>query len=104
MAERPHDKNRSAIFIRDNLKVKSISVTVANYAEVITAELADVVVHSVYKPTNGQFVFPPLRHRSLSKIVIGDFNNNNTIWGYDATDNNSVAVNNNIYLKSNIQV
>ena len=50
VAERPHDKYESAIFIRDDLKVKSISVTAANHVEVITAELPDVVVHSVYKP------------------------------------------------------
>ena len=38
VAERPHDKYGSAIFIRDDLKVKSISVTAANHVEVITAE------------------------------------------------------------------
>ena len=31
-------------------------------------------------------------HRSLPQIVIGDFNSHNTIWGYDTTDNNGVAV------------
>ena len=31
VAERPHDKYGSAIFIRDDLKVKSISVTTANH-------------------------------------------------------------------------
>ena len=50
VAEHHHDKYESAIFIRDDLKVKSISVTVANHVEVITAELPDVVVHYVYKP------------------------------------------------------
>ena len=49
ITERPHDKYGSAIFIRDDLKVKSISVTAANHVEVITAELPDVVVHSVYR-------------------------------------------------------
>ena len=80
------------VFIRDDLKVKSISVTAANHVEVITAELPDVVVHSVYKPPSEQFVLPPLGNRSLPQIVIGDFNSHNTIWGYDATDNNGVAV------------
>ena len=72
--------------------MKSISVTAANHVEVITAELPDVVVHSVYKPPREQVVLPPLGHRSLPQIVIGDFNSHNTIWGYDATDNNGVAV------------
>ena len=44
VAERPHDKYGSVIFIRDDLKVNSISVTAANHVE-----LPDVVVHSVYK-------------------------------------------------------
>ena len=92
VAERPHDKYGSAIFIKDDLKVKSISVTAANHVEVITAELPDVVVHSVYKLPSEQFVLPLLGHRSLPQIVIGDFNSHNTIWGYDATDNNGVAV------------
>ena len=44
VAERPHDKYWSAIFLRDELKVKSISATAVNHVEVITAELPDVVV------------------------------------------------------------
>ena len=39
VAERSHDKYERTIFIRDDLKVKIISVTAANYVEVITAEL-----------------------------------------------------------------
>ena len=78
-AERPHDKYGSAIYIRDDLKVKSISVTASNHVEVITAELPDVVAHYVYKPPSEQFVLPPLGHRSISQIVIGDFNSHNTI-------------------------
>ena len=87
VAERPHDKYGSAIFIRDDLKVKSLSATAVNHVEVIRVELSDVVVHSVYKSPNEQFVLPPLGHRNLPQIVI-DFNSNNTIWGYDDTDNN----------------
>ena len=68
VAERPHDKYGSAIFIRDDLKVKEISVTAANHVEVITAE----------------FVLPPFGHRSLHQIVIGDFNSHNIMWDYDA--------------------
>ena len=59
VAERPHDKYGSAIFIKDDLNVKSISVTAANHIEVIIVELPDVVVHSVYKPPSDQFVLPP---------------------------------------------
>ena len=79
VAERPHAKYGSAIFIRDDLMVKSISITAANHVEVTTAQLPDVVVHSVYKPPSVQFILPPLAHRSLPQIVIGDFNSHNTI-------------------------
>ena len=48
VAERHHDKYGSAIYIRDDLKVKSISVTAAKHVEAITAEQPDVDVHSVY--------------------------------------------------------
>ena len=92
VVEHPHDKYGSAIFISDDLKVKSISVTAANHVVVITAELPDVVVHSVYKPPNEQFLLPPLGYISLPQIVIGDFNSHTIIWGYHATDNNGVAV------------
>ena len=92
VAERPHDKYGSAILIRDDLKVKSISATTANYVDMITTELPNVVVHSVYDPPSDQFVLHPLEHRILPQIVIGDFNNHKNIWGYDHTYNNGVAV------------
>ena len=60
--------------------------------EVITGELPNVIVHSVYIPPSEQCVLPPLGHRSLPKIVIEDFNSHNTIWGCDATDNNGVSL------------
>ena len=79
VTERPQDKYGSTIFIRDDLKVKSNSVTAANHVEMITFDLPDVVVHSVYKPSIEQFVLLPLGHRILPQIVIGDFNSHNTI-------------------------
>ena len=92
LAECPHDKYGSAILIRDDLKVKSISATAVNHVEMITTRLPDVVVHSVYKPPIEQFVVPPLGHRILPQIEIRDFNSHNTIWVFDDTDNNGVAV------------
>ena len=60
VAEHPHDRYGSATFIRDDLKVNSISATAVNHVEMITTRLPDVVVHSVYKPPSEQFVLPPL--------------------------------------------
>ena len=58
IAERPHNKYGSAVLLRDDLKVKSIYVSVQGEVELITAVLPGVVVHSVYKPPNEPFVLP----------------------------------------------
>ena len=74
VAERPHDKYGSAIFIRDELKVEY-------FCHCSQPCLSDYSrpTHSVYKPPSEQFVLPSLGHRSLPQIVIGDFNSHNTI-------------------------
>ena len=55
--------------------------------ELIAIVMPGVVVHSVYKPPNDQFVLPALGHRDFPHIVIIDFNSHGTSWGYDTTDN-----------------
>ena len=50
VAERPHNKHGSSVFVRDGLKVNSISVCEEENVEFITVELPGVVVHSLYKP------------------------------------------------------
>ena len=57
VAERPHNKHGSSVFVRDGLKVNSISVCEEENVEFITVELPGVVVHSLYKP-------PPEHHTS----------------------------------------
>ena len=92
VAERPHNKYGSAILTRDDLKVDNVYERVQGIVELITSVMSGVVVHSVYKPPNDQFVLPALGHRYLSHIVIGDFNSHSTSWGYDTTDYNGEAV------------
>ena len=60
VAERPHNKHGSSIFVRDGLKVNSISVCEEENVEFITVELPGVVVHSLYKPPPEPFLIPPL--------------------------------------------
>ena len=86
VVERPH-KYSSAILIRNDLKVKKIYERVQGTVEIITIVMSGVVVHSVYKPPNYLFELPALGHRNLPHIVIGDFNNHSTTWGYASTDN-----------------
>ena len=77
VAERHHINYGSAILIRSDLQVKSISVWEQDSVELISIEMAGVVIHSVYTPPH---------------IMIGDFNNHNTTWGYTNTDDNGKAV------------
>ena len=91
LAERPHKYgSSSSILIRDDLKVENVYERVQGIVELIG--MSGVVVHSVYKPPNDQFVLPAFGHRDLPHIVIGDSNSHSTSWGYDTTDNNGEAV------------
>ena len=92
VAERPRNKHKSSVFVRDGLKVNSISEREEDTVEFITMELPGVVVHAVYKPPGEQFLVPSLKCRNMPHIVIGDFNSLNTLWGYTLTDNDGEAV------------
>ena len=92
VAERPHNKHGSSVFVRDGLKVNSISVCEEENVEFITVELPDVVVHSLYKPPPEPFLLPPLGQRIKPHIVIEDFNSHSTLWGYTTTDSDGEAV------------
>ena len=88
IAERPHKKNGNAIFVRDDLKVKNVSIRDDGNVELIT------VSYLVWwcKPPAERFVLPAVGYRNLPHIVIGDFNSHITTWGYTTTDNNGEAV------------
>ena len=92
VAERPHNKHGSSVFVRDGLKVNSISVCEEENVELITVELPGVVVDSLYKLPPEPFLLPPLIQRIKPQIVIGDFNSHSTLWGYTTTDSEGEAV------------
>ena len=79
VAERPHNKHGSSVFIRDSLKV-NISVCEQKNIELVTVELPGVV-HSMYKPPPEPFRLPALGQKK-PRIVIGDFNSHSTLWVY----------------------
>ena len=58
VAERPHNKHGSSVFISDGLKVDDISVCEEENLELITVELPGVVVHSMYTPPPKPFRLP----------------------------------------------
>ena len=78
VAERPHNKHGSSVFVRDGLKVNSMSVCKEENVEFITVELPVVVVHSLYKSPPEPFLLPPLGQRIKPHIVIGDFNSHSS--------------------------
>ena len=89
--------------------MKSESIRHKGNVEFITVELLGVAVHSVYKLPTERFVLPALGHRNLPHIVIRDFNNHSTTWGYTTTDNNGEAVEhwteaNNLTLMHNVKL
>ena len=92
VAERPHNKHGSSYFVRDGLKVNRMSVCDEHNVEFITVELLSVVEYFVYKPPTEEFLVPPLGSRNIPHIVIGDFNNHNTLWGYTSTDSDGEVV------------
>ena len=49
VAQRPHIKYGSAVFIRDDLKVKGISICEEDDVELITIEPCSAIIQSVYK-------------------------------------------------------
>ena len=92
VAERPHNKHGSSVFIRDCLKVNNISVCEEENVELIIVELPGVVVHSMYKPPPQPFRLPTLGQRNRPHIVIGDFSSHITLWGYTTTNSDGEYV------------
>ncbi|XP_071483046.1 uncharacterized protein [Diadema antillarum] len=89
VAERPHDKYGSAIFVKTGTHVRSTAVYAENNIEVITLILDDVSVTSAYKPPMQVFQLPPgLVGQHRNEILIGDFNCHSSRWGYQDTDEN----------------
>ena len=60
--------------------------------KLITLELCNAIIQSVYKPPNKPFLLPPLQQGTKPHVVIGDFNSHNTLWGYSTTGTDGEAV------------
>ena len=88
--ERPHDQYGSAIFARPGVNIASASLSERNDIELLTIRTAQYSVTSVYKPPNAKFRFEEPDNFSYqgTNFVIGDFNCQNTAWGYKDTDEN----------------
>lgn len=92
--ERPHDQYGSAIFAKASSVIESTSVSADGDIEVLTVELSNIAVTSVYKPPAAAFQFPQsvLNTKGKPQIIIGDFNAHSTKWGYKESNRDGEAV------------
>jgi hypothetical protein len=76
--------------VRNDIGIKSTSLTSENNIEVLTVEIDTLTVTSVYKPPLEPFSLKEPDNFTLQpiQIVMGDFNCHSTTWGYSETDEN----------------
>lgn len=84
VVERPHCKYGSAIFFKPELEIISTGITEKDNIEIMTIDVKQCTITSVYKPPGTPFKYEELNNFSKrkTKIVIGDFNSQNVLWGY----------------------
>ena len=92
----------SCFFVLLPLNVKGISICEEDDVELITTEVCNAIIQSVYKPPNKQFLLPPLQQGNKPHVLIGDFNCLNTLWGYSTTGTDCEAVEHCIQYITNI--
>ena len=92
VAEIPHDKYGSAVFVSKNYTCESTSVSSTDNIEIIQVQLSGVSVTSFYKPPNEQFEFSCNTTQTSTQVIIGDFNSHSTQWGYRSTNEDGTLV------------
>ncbi|KAL4098793.1 hypothetical protein QTP88_023329 [Uroleucon formosanum] len=92
--ELPHPQYGSAIYTKPELVVESASYSHNNQIEILTIEVRNCTITSVYKPPKIAFDFvkPDNFDNCDTKIVLGDFNSHSVMWGYQETDQNGENV------------
>ncbi|XP_050066097.1 uncharacterized protein LOC126555181 [Aphis gossypii] len=92
--ERPHGKYGSAIFVRPDLNIISANLTEETDIEILTIEIQNCTITSIYKPPTIPFAFndPGNFNNQRTQIVVGDFNSHSTTWGYKENDENGDLV------------
>ncbi|XP_061721084.1 uncharacterized protein LOC133527905 [Cydia pomonella] len=94
IAEIKHRQYGSALFVRPGLNIRSVYKTSTNNIEIITAELNNCTITSVYKPPNEKFQFDKTLNfdSQPTRFVVGDFNSHSESWDYRAADENGDLV------------
>ena len=95
LAEIQHDKCGSAIFCRPDFPIEYTHTAKSEEnIDIITVCLHSISISSVYKLPESSFSYtwpPPACNRD-HKLVIGDFNSHNTMWGYNETNGDGALV------------
>ena len=89
--EHPHEKNGSAMFVKNGCIFESTSQTSHNSIEMLSTTLNELTITSIYKPPNKPFRTTPV-FTNKKEVFIGVFNSHSTTWGYENTNNDGEAV------------
>lgn len=86
--ERSHKKYESDLFMKNNTQVKSAAISCTNDIEILTADLGNITILSVYKLPGAEFIFTELYNfrYNRTKIIIDDFNSHSVNWRYNETN------------------
>jgi len=57
IGRRPHNEYGSAMFVRDKLNVDLVHITDKDSIEIITVDLGNITIFSIYKPPNTPLKF-----------------------------------------------
>jgi len=88
--ELPHSQYGRAIYTKPELVIESASHSHSSQIEILTIEVRNCTITSVYKQPNIAFAFekPDKFDNCDTKIVLGDFFSHSITWGYQETDQN----------------
>lgn len=92
--ELPHSQYGSAYYTKPELVVESASYSHSSQIEILTIEVRNSTITSVYKPPNiaSTFEKPDNFDNCNTKIVLGDSNSHSVTWRYEETDQNGENV------------
>ena len=80
--------------MKEGIMIEATMMSNGNDIEVLTVELSNVTITSVYKPPAEDFKLPLFTSDTDTKpqIFSSDFNSHSTQWGYKETNNDGAVV------------
>lgn len=92
--EKPHRQYGSVIFVKEGIVIEATRMSDDKDIEVLTAELSNVIITSVYKPPAEDFKLPRFTSDTDTKphTFIGNFNSHSIQGSCKETNNDGAAV------------